>query len=90
MDAATDGEGDGHHADYATGDVQPDWVVLDRRRDVQHRKLVGAGGAAGAGALRGVARIVQVDEANALHDAAVLPIKARHDSDGLRIHCGDE
>ena len=50
------------------------------RRNVQESQFVGAGGVIGDGRLDGIAGVAQIDEVDALDDAAVLDVEAGNDA----------
>ena len=64
-----------HHAEH-------DFPVLVRRRDVEEDQLVGALRVVGLGGGHRIAGIAQIDEADPLHDAAVLDVETGDDALG--------
>ena len=65
----------------ALDDVEDGVAVLVAGGDVEEAELVGAGGIVGGGRLDGIAGVLQVDEVDALDDAAVLDVEAGDDAD---------
>ena len=61
--------------------VEDGAAVLVAGRDVEEAELVGAGGVIGARRLDRIAGIGEIDEADALDDAAVLDVEAGDDAD---------
>ena len=78
-------EGHGDGVGDLAHDLQEGLAPLDGRRDVQHGELVGAGGAVRPAAFDGVARVLDVHEIDALDDASVDHVEARHDGQ-LAVH----
>ena len=72
----------GHEADLggAADDVDDRAAVLVARRDVEEAQFVGPRLVVGDGALNWIAGVAQVDELDALDDAAVLDVEARNDA----------
>src|SRR5262249_23916737 len=62
-------------------DVEDRVPVLVAGCDVEEAELVGAGSVVGSSRLDGIARILQVDEVDALDNAAVLDVEAGDDAD---------
>ena len=58
--------------------------LLVRRGDVEEDELVGALGVVALGELDRVARVADVDEVRALHDAPGVDVEARDDA--LEVH----
>ncbi len=83
--AAADGQR--HEADFrgAAHDVEQNAAVLVARGDVEEAELVRARPVVGDRALDRIARVAQVDEVDALDDAAVLDVEAGDDA-GLEGH----
>ena len=79
--AAADGER--HEAGFrgARHHVEDGVAVLVARRDVEEGQLVGARRVIGDRGLDRIAGIAQVDEVDALDDAAVLHVEAGNDAD---------
>ena len=71
-----------HEADLggAAHDVEQDAAVLVAGGDVEEAELVGARLVVGDGALDRIAGVAQVDEVDALDDAAVLDVEAGDDA----------
>ena len=71
-----------HEADLggAPHDVQQDAAVLVARRDVEEAEFVRARLVVGDGAFDRVARVAQIDEIDALDDAAVLDVEAGNEA----------
>ena len=65
----------------ALDDVEDGVAVLVAGRDVEEAQLVGAGRVVGGGRLDRIAGVLQVDEVDALDDAAVLDVEAGDDAD---------
>ncbi len=61
-------------------DVEQNAAVLMTRGDVEEAKLVGAGGVIGDGAFDRIAGVAQVDEIDALDDAAFLHVETGNDA----------
>ena len=83
LDAAADGERDGAGRRRPFDDVQQGAAVFDGGADVEKREFIGSGGAIGACAFDGIARVGDVDEMDAFDDAAVLHVEAGHDGDWI-------
>ena len=79
--AAADGQRHEAGSAVRVDDVEQRAAVLVARGDVEEAELVGAGGVVGAGALDRIAGVAQVDEVDALDDAAVLDVEAGDDAD---------
>ena len=75
-----DGKGDGHLARRATCEFLGCCTVIARGGDIEENNLVGTLGIVERGQLDGVAGIAQVDEVDALHNAAVFHIHAGNDT----------
>ena len=78
---AADGERHEAALGGALDHVEDGVAVLMARRDVEEAKLVGAGLVIGGCRLDGIAGVAQIDEVDALDDAAVLHIEAGNDAD---------
>ena len=79
--AAADGERHEAGLGGAPHHVEDDAAVLVARGDVEEGELVGAGGVIGDRRLDRIAGIAQIDEIDALDDAAVLDVEAGDDAD---------
>ena len=62
-------------------DVEDGVAVLVAGGDVEKAELVGAGRVIGGGRLDRIAGVAQIDEVDALDDAAVLDVEAGNDAD---------
>ncbi len=80
-DAAADGERDEHLLGGALDDVDDRVAVVGRRGDVEEHELVGAFGVVARRELDRVARVAELDEAHALHDATGVDVEARDHPD---------
>ena len=69
----------------ALDDVEDVVAVLVARRDVEEAQLVGAGRVIGGSGFDRIAGVDEVDEVDALDDAAVLHVEAGNDA-GLQGH----
>ena len=78
--APTDGKGNGHLARRATCELLGCCTVIARSGDIEENDLVGTLGIVERGQLDGVASIAQVNEIDALHNAAVFHIHAGNDT----------
>ena len=76
-DAAAHGQRDERPTRGPLDDVEERATALGRGRDVEEDELIGAFGRVALGELGGIALIDEVDEAGALHDAAVGDVEAR-------------
>ena len=83
-DAAADRERHEHVIGGAAGELDDRVALLVRRGDVEEDELVGALAVVERGELDRVARVADVDEAGALHDAAGVDVEARDDP--LQLH----
>ena len=81
--ASADGHGNFHGGGDAGENVEERAAVFDGGVDVEEAELVGPGGLVGGGAGDGVAGIDDVDEMDALDDAAFADVEAGHDGNGL-------
>ena len=79
-DAAAHGQR--HEADFrrAADDVEQDAAILVARRDVEKAEFVRARLVVGDRALHGISGVAQIDEVDALDDAAVLHVEAGNDA----------
>ena len=80
--AAADRQRDLENRGHLLDPLQPGLPVLEGRGDVQHGQLVRAFLLIEPGVLDGIACILEVHEVNALDDASLLHVEARHDLDG--------
>ena len=78
--AAADGERHEALLGGAPHDVEDDVALFVARRDVEEAQLVRARRIVGARGLHRIAGIAQVDEVDALDDAAVLHVEAGNDA----------
>ena len=78
---AADGERHEAALGGALDHVEDGVAVLMARGDVEEAELVGAGLVIGGCRLDGIAGVAQIDEVDALDDAAVLHIEAGNDAD---------
>ena len=78
-----------HEAGFrrAPHDVEDDAAVLVARGDVEESEFVGAGGVVGDRSFDRIAGVAQVDEIDALDDAAVLDIETGDDADFEHLCC---
>ncbi len=76
-------DGERHEAGFrgARHHIEDRVAVLVARRDVEEGELVRARRVIGDGGFDRVARVAQVDEVDALDDAAVLHVEAGNDAD---------
>ncbi len=79
-DATADGERDEDLLGGAPHDVVGRRALIDGRRHVEERQLVGALGEVLPGELDGIAHVAQVLEVHALDDPAVGDVEARDDT----------
>ena len=79
--AAADGERHEAGLRGARHHVEDGVAVLVARRDVEEGQFVGAGRVIGDRGFDRIARVAQVDEVDALDDAAVLHVEAGNDAD---------
>ena len=80
-DAAADGERHEAGLRRAPHHVEQDAARLVARGDVEEAELVGAGRVVGLRRFDRIARIAQIDELHALHDAPVLDVEAGDEAD---------
>ena len=92
--AAADGERHEAALGRAVDHVEDGAALLVARGDVEEAEFVGAGLVIGGGGLDRIAGVAQIDEVDALDDAALLHVEAGYDADlqhrqdlGLRAGC---
>ena len=85
LHAAADGERHEALLGGALHDIEDDAAIFVARRDVEKAQFVGARRVIGLGDLDRIAGIAQIDEVDALHDAAVLHVETR-DEANLEAH----
>ena len=81
-DSAADGQGHEHLPGHGADDVDQGVAVVAGRGDVEEGQLVGALGFVGLGDGHRVARVAQLDEADALDDAPARDVEAGDDALG--------
>src|SRR2546427_6896498 len=81
-DAAAHGERHIDPLSRLSHDAEHDLPVLVRRRDVEEDQLVGALRVVGFGGSHRIAGITQINEADPLHDTAVLDVETGDDALG--------